>query len=112
MTSGRKDAAAAWNRVPPADRREVYRLANAGEPHPDEVVRAAAYAWCHDEHWNRVWNRVPGWLLPAVGLLGVVLVIVTGLPALLAVGFTFVTFCGLMGWAGTASALRLRRVYR
>lgn len=93
------------------NRREVMRLAGAGKRHTDPAIAAAAYSWSHAERWNSVANRLPGWLLPGVGMVYILLVVLTGLPLWLAIGGTVVAVVGLLGWISTSGARSLRAVY-
>lgn len=63
-----KEAKAAWKRVAASDRRDVMRLAKRGERHADTEVAAAAFAWSHRASWNSWANTRPGWLLPSLGV--------------------------------------------
>lgn len=110
---------AAWKAVSPQDRREVFLLAKSGTPHPDAEVADAAYALAHSDVWDRIWNRVPGWLLPVVGLVFLLLSLALG-TALGAPAFFFLVFpvafgvvilLGLLGWQVRSEAAQLRRVY-
>jgi hypothetical protein len=100
----------AWKRIGPASRREVFRLANLGQRHPDPLVCEAAYAWATDKGWDRLANRLPGWLLPAVGAVFGAVFLLLQMP-LLAIGAVVVILFGLLGWASTAAAATVRAVY-
>lgn len=91
-----------------AERVSVVRLANAGERHPDDRVREAATLWAHDPSWNRWWNRVPGWLLPALGVAVIVAIVVASLPLLLVIPGALVVVFGLLGWNSTAAVTTVR----
>lgn len=93
------------------NRREVMRLASAGERHPDTAIAAAAYRWSHAKRWNSLANRLPGWLLPSVGVIYILLAILTGLPLWLGIGGVVVVAFGLLGWISTSGARALRAVY-
>jgi len=98
-------------------RTEIFRLANRGERHTDPVVASAAYRWSHAQRWNRLTNRAPGWLLPLVGILFIVLGVIApfrhllGLAPLFVLGGALVVVCGVLGWMTTSSARTLRAVY-
>jgi hypothetical protein len=98
-------------------RAEVFRLANKGERHPDPVVALAASRWSHAERWNSLPNRAPGWLLPLVGILFIVLALAAPVPLLhllsplFVVGGVVVVVCGVLGWISTSSARTLRAIY-
>lgn len=92
-------------------RSEILRLANRGERHPDPVVAAAAYRWSHAERWNTLVNRLPGWLLPSVGIVFIILIVITGLPAVFIIGGVLVVVLGCLGWISTSSARAVRAVY-
>jgi predicted anti-sigma-YlaC factor YlaD len=93
------------------NRREVMRLAGAGKRHADPAIAAAVYRWSHAKRWNSLANRLPGWLLPCVGVVYILLVVLTGLPLWLAIGGTVVVVVGLLGWINTSGARSLRAVY-
>lgn len=99
-----------WKRLGARARREIFRLANAGERHPDPHVAEAAAIWAHSPRWNRLSNRIPGWVLPSVGVLLGVVFLVLQVP-LLCVGAGLVVILGLLGWVSTAGARALRTVY-
>jgi len=99
-----------WKRLGAPTRREVFRLANAGERHPDRDVAEAAAIWAHDPRWNRLSNRIPGWVLPSLGVLLGVVCLVLQMPVL-CIGAGLVIVFGLLGWVSTAAARALRRVY-
>jgi uncharacterized membrane protein YidH (DUF202 family) len=92
-------------------RGEVLRLASRGERHPDPVVAAAAHRWSHAERWNTFANRLPGWLLPSVGIIVIVLIVIARLPAVLIIGGVLVVVLGSLGWMSTSSARAVRAVY-
>lgn len=92
-------------------RREVIRLANIGERHADTGVVAATYRWSHARRWNSLANRLPGWLLPSVGLAFILGVLLTGLPPVFVAWGIVVVVCGLLGWMSTSLARLLRAVY-
>lgn len=54
---------------------------------------------------------MPGWLLPLVGVVGVLLMILGRFPVILAIAFGVSILFGLLGWVGKNSVARLRRVY-
>ena len=93
------------------NRREVMRLAGAGKRHADPAIAAAVYRWSHAKRWHSLANRLPGWLLPCVGVVYIFLVVLTGLPLWLAIGGTVVVVVGLLGWINTSGARSLRAVY-
>lgn len=93
------------------DRREVVRLLKADREHPDAEVRKVAQAWANSPRWESWGYRLPGWLIPWVGLmllwLGVELrqIPVVALAVL-------VTAWGVIRWNNLACARAIRRVYR
>lgn len=96
------------------NRREVMRLAKAGEPHANPAMAAAVYRWSHAKRWNSLANRLPGWLLPSVGVVYLLLAILTGLPlwfGIGGIGGIVVVVIGLLGWINTSGARSLRAVY-
>ncbi|GAA4351835.1 hypothetical protein GCM10023087_19600 [Microbacterium rhizosphaerae] len=99
-----------WKRLGAPARREVFRLANTGERHPDPQVAEAAAIWAHSPRWDRLSNRIPGWVLPSVGALFGVVCLLLQMP-LLCIAAGLVIVFGLLGWVSTAGARALRRVY-
>lgn len=93
-------------------RREVLQLAVAGKRHSDPAISAAAYRWSHAKRWNSLANRLPGWLLPGLGVIYILLAVVLGLPWWLGTGGMVVVVIGLLGWINTSGARSLRAVYR
>lgn len=100
-----------WRSIGAKHRREVFRLANAGQVHSDPAVAAAAYQWSHHERWNRLPYRLPGWLLPALGVLMFGIYLAMQMPSLLLIGPAFVIFCGIMSWLTVAAAATVRAAY-
>jgi Flp pilus assembly protein TadB len=111
MTTSEPTNSAAWKTVSREDRREVFRLANSGQQHSDPAVAEAAYEWSHRSSWNGLANRLPGWLLPAIGAVLVVLFIVIHMPPYLVVGAVAVMIFGLLGWLSTTAAAKVRAAY-
>lgn len=93
------------------NRREVIRLAGAGKRHADPDIAAATHRWSHAKRWNSLANRLPGWLLPCVGMIYIFLAVLIGLPLWLGIGGMVVVVVGLLGWISTSSARALRAVY-
>lgn len=100
-------------------RRSLFRLAQQGRTDPDVEVRAAAYEWSHDPRWNRLTNRLPGWLLPATGAVLAAAFIVasvalrapSGPTVVLGLGCAAVVAMGLLGWLSTSNARAFRTLY-
>lgn len=68
--------------------------------------------WANAPRWNSLSNTLPGWLLPAVGVMFVVLSLVADLiPVVFVTGGVVVIFFGVMGWLNTSLARSLRAVY-
>lgn len=111
MTQPAADAPITFKSLSREQRSEVARLADKGERHPDPAVAAAVYSWSHAERWNKLPNRLPGWLLPSVGILFVVLALITALPTVFIIGGLLVVVLGVLGWIGTSSARTVRNVY-
>ena len=99
-----------WKRLGVSTRREVLLLASAGKQHPDRKVADAAAAWAYDRGWNRWANRLPGWILPAAGLVAVLASFAVQVPLIGVLG-GLAALSGLIGWVGTSTARTLRRVY-
>ncbi|HWU32798.1 MAG TPA: hypothetical protein VN108_07990 [Marmoricola sp.] len=93
------------------NRREVMRLAGAGKRHANPDIAAAAYSWSHAKRWNSLANRLPGWLLPCVGMIYIFFAVLMGLPLWLGIGGMVVVVVGLLGWISTSSARALRAIY-
>lgn len=70
----------------------------------------AAYAWSDRPSLDRPWNRAPGWVLPLVGAVLVVLGVVVA-DWVLVVGGVVVALLGLLGWRRGSVSLLLRGVY-
>lgn len=100
-----------WRRLGAPTRREVFRLAATGQRHPDTDVAEAAATWAYAPGWNRLANRIPGWILPALGVLIGAVFIVVHLPLMCIAAGVVVVF-GLLGWFSATAARRLRRIYR
>ena len=111
MTRSEPTSSPAWKTVSREDRREVFRLANSGQQHPDPAVAEAAYEWSYRSSWNGLANRLPGWLLPAIGAMLLVVIIVIQMPPFLVVGAVAVIIFGLLGWLSTAAAAKVRAAY-
>src|SRR5665647_2737664 len=111
LTVPNKEAKAAWNRVAASDRRDVIRLSRHGEQHADSEVAAAAFAWSHRESLNSWANTRPGWLLPSLGLVLLLVSLVAHFPVIFSVSSVIVLVLGLLGWISVASAAAIRRVY-
>jgi hypothetical protein len=111
MTPPTADSPITFKSLGREKRSEVLRLANRGDRHPDPAIAAAAYGWSHAERWNTLANRLPGWLLPSVGIVFVVLIVITGLPAVFIIGGVLVVVLGCLGWMSTSSARAVRAVY-
>jgi membrane-bound ClpP family serine protease len=114
LTVPNKEAQAAWKRVTVSDRRDVIRLAKHGERHADAEVAAAAFAWSHRAALNWWANTRPGWLLPSLGLVFLLVSLVAHFPVIMSVASVIVLILGLLGllgWSSTASAAAIRRVY-
>lgn len=111
LTVPNMEAKAAWRRVTVSDRRDVIRLAKRGERHADAQVAAAAFAWFHRAALSGWANTRPGWLLPSLGLVFLLVSLVAHLPAMVSVTSVIVLIFGLLGWRTTASAAAIRRVY-
>lgn len=99
-----------WRQLESADRREVLRLADRGERHPDPIIAEAAYRWANAPGWSRRVNRAPGWLLPAVGAVALVTVVVLKMPVVFAIAAAIAVVCGLLGWFGSRVAAKVRSV--
>ena len=94
------------------DRREVVRLLKADREHPDPEVRAVAYGWAHSPRWDGWAYRLPGWFLPWVGLVMLLVgVQLGGQPVLVVLGVA-ITVWGAIRWNNLACARAIRRVYR
>jgi hypothetical protein len=102
---------ATWRSIGAKHRREVFRLANAGQVHPDAAVAAAAYRWSHDERWDRLPYRLPGWLLPPLGVLIFGIYLAMRMPPLMLILPAFVIFCGIVSWLTVAAAATVRAAY-
>lgn len=97
-TSGdRESARRAWKALPRTERVEVRERALAGQRHPDPAVAAVADAWARGFFAAGWWNRVPGWLLPVVGV--AIAVADWFVFPWLALGGVVVTILGLLGWS-------------
>ena len=105
------EAQAAWKRVAGSDRRDVIRLAKHGERHADTEIAAAAFAWSHRAALHGWANTRPGWLLPSLGLVFLLVSLVAHFPVILSVVSVIVLILGFLGWSSTASAAAVRRVY-
>lgn len=106
-----KEAQAAWKRVAVSDRCEVMRLAKHGKRHADTEIAAAAFAWSHRAALNGWANTRPGWLLPSLGLVFLLVSLVAHFPVIFSAASVIVLILGLLGWSSTASAAAIRRVY-
>lgn len=100
-----------WRSIGAKRRREVFRLANAGQVHSDAAVAAAAFQWSHDERWNRLPYRLLGWLLTALGVLLFGIYLAMRMPSLMLIAPGFVIFCGIMNWLTVAAAATVRAAY-
>ena len=99
-----------WSQLPGADKREVFRLAHLGERHPSPGISNAVSGWAYRDAMDKWWNRAPGWLLPSLGVLVVVIGVVGDLTILI-VGGALVIVSGLLGWNTTRSTALLRKTY-
>ncbi len=99
-----------WKTMGKERRIEVLQLASRGERHPDPEIAAAAADWSNGERWDRLSNRLPGWLLPGVGALEAAMALVIGLNPVFVVGGAVVVLMGCLGWMATSAARKVRRL--
>lgn len=92
------------------DRREVVRLLKSDRQHLDPAVRATALAWAQQPKWEHWSYRLPGWLLPWVALMTLVLGLELGQLLIVAAG-AVLTVWALRRWNNHACARAIRRVY-
>jgi hypothetical protein len=121
MTTSPGAAPVTFKSIGARKRREVFELARKGEIHPDLPVAVAAYRWSHARRWESLANRLPGWLLPSIGIIFIAAFLVVGFASesallratapVFVVGGFVVVFFGVMGWISTSSARILRTVY-
>ena len=93
----RTSARESWKALPRNARVEVHNLAKVGQRHPDPAVAATAEAWAQAFFASGWWNRVPGWLLPLVGV--AIAAVDWFITPWLALGGVLVAVIGLLGWA-------------
>jgi hypothetical protein len=64
----RRAAVRAYRQLPLRDRRDAFREAGHGQPHPDRAVAAVVEQWSRAVPRRAWWNKLPGWAQPAASV--------------------------------------------